>query len=277
MIFEGQAIQVKRLQGDLVNLIFDREGERVNTLSRATIEELTQALTAIEASPNVKGLMISSAKDDFIVGADINEFHGVFNDSEEAIAEMCLGVHSIFNQIEDLPYPTVTAINGLALGGGCEISLATDFRILSTKGKIGLPETQLGILPGWGGCVRLPRLIGADNAIEWIAAGSQNRADKALKVGVADAVVEPENLETAAIKCLEEAISGKLDWQARKEIKKQLLSCFSSTQSFRLNELVDSLKHSTTDSDKVVTVVRSLIQKEVLDLENDTITLRNKN
>lgn len=223
MIFEGQAIQVKRLQGDLVNLVFDREGERVNTLSRATLEELTQALTAIEAIPNVKGLLISSAKDDFIVGADINEFHGVFNDSEEAIADMCLGVHSIFNQIEDLAYPTVTAINGLALGGGCEISLATDFRILSTKGKIGLPETQLGILPGWGGCVRLPRLVGADNAIEWIAAGSQNRADKALKVGVADAVVEPENLEAAAIKCLEDAISGQLDWQARKEVKKQPL------------------------------------------------------
>lgn len=107
----------------------------------------------------------------------------------------------------------------MALGGGCEVLLTTDFRVMSEKAKIGLPETKLGILPGWGGCVRLPRLIGADNAVEWIAGGTENRADAALKVGAVDAAVAHEQLEEAALDILDRANAGELDYHARREEK----------------------------------------------------------
>lgn len=224
MIYQGKAIQVHALtdknSDGIVELIFDRQGEAVNVLSTPTIKELGEAVAAIKAKTGVKGLLMSSAKEAFIVGADITEFHGIFGETEEFLVEMNLKVHELFNSIEDLPFPTVTAINGLALGGGCEMLLTTDFRVMADTAKIGLPETKLGIVPGWGGCVRLPRLIGADNAIEWIAGGTENRADVALKMGAADAVVSKENLRDAALDILAEAQAGNLDWQARREQKK---------------------------------------------------------
>src|SRR6185436_8701525 len=113
-----------------------------------------------------------------------------------------------------------TAINGFALGGGMEMALSTDYRVMSSAAQVGQPEVKLGIIPGFGGTVRLPRLIGADNAIEWIAGGEQVKADKALKDHAVDAVVAPEKLRDAAAKMLKLAIDGKVDWQARRAQKK---------------------------------------------------------
>jgi len=220
MIYQGKAIQVHALSDGNVELIFDREGQAVNVLSTDTIKELGEAVAAIQAKTDIKGLLLSSAKEAFIVGADITEFHGIFGETEEFLVEMNQKVHELFNTIEDLPFPSVTAINGLALGGGCEMLLTTDFRVMADTAKIGLPETKLGIIPGWGGCVRLPRLIGADNAIEWIAGGTENRADVALKMGAADAVVSKDKLRDTALDILAEARAGNLDWQARREQKK---------------------------------------------------------
>ena len=176
MIYQGNAIAVASDTNNggepIATLTFDLKDESVNKLSSAVVAELGEAVEAIAATQGLSGLVITSAKDAFIVGADITEFHGLFEKGEDYLVEMNQTVHAIFNAIEDLPFPTVTAINGLALGGGCEITLTTDFRVMADTAKIGLPETKLGILPGWGGCVRLPRLIGADNAIEWIAGGT---------------------------------------------------------------------------------------------------------
>ena len=122
--------------------------------------------------------------------------------------------NDIFNAIEDLPVPTLSAIKGHALGGGCETILSTDFRLADTTAKIGLPETKLGIMPGFGGTVRLPRVIGADNALEWITTGKDYRADDALKVGAVDAVVAPEALHSAAVQMMKDAIAGKLNWSS---------------------------------------------------------------
>jgi len=220
MIYQGKAIAVKALSDGNAELILDLQGESVNKLSSAVIQELEEAVTALQNETGLKGLMISSAKESFIVGADITEFHGVFDQTEDYLVEMNLKVHKIFNAIEDLPFPTVTAVNGLALGGGCELLLTTDFRVMAEKAKIGLPETKLGIIPGWGGCVRLPRLIGADNAIEWIAGGTENKADVALKMGAVDTVVALEKLRDTALDILAEAQAGNLDWEARREVKK---------------------------------------------------------
>ncbi|WP_404419534.1 fatty acid oxidation complex subunit alpha FadB [Marinospirillum sp.] len=220
MIYQGNALKVQALSDGNAELTFDLQGESVNKLSTAAILELGEAVAAIQSQKDIKGLLLSSAKEAFIVGADITEFHGVFGETEDYLVEMNQKVHALFNSIEDLPFPTVTAINGLALGGGCEMVLTTDFRVMSEKAKIGLPETKLGIIPGWGGCVRLPRLIGADNAIEWIAGGTENKADAALKMGAVDAVVPQDKLRETALDILAEAQAGNLDWQARREVKK---------------------------------------------------------
>ncbi|MFQ3788461.1 fatty acid oxidation complex subunit alpha FadB [Halomonas sp. A29] len=223
MIYQGNAITVARGTknggDDVAMLTFDLQGESINKLSSAVVAELDEAVQAIRAESGLKGLVIGSAKDAFIVGADITEFQTMFGKGSEFLESMLMKVHDIFNAIEDLPFPTVTAINGLALGGGCEVTLTTDFRVMGDKAKIGLPETKLGILPGWGGCVRLPRMIGSDNAVEWIAGGTENRADAALKVGAVDAVVPNDQLEAAALDMIARANAGELDYQARRAEK----------------------------------------------------------
>ncbi|MFP4136817.1 MAG: fatty acid oxidation complex subunit alpha FadB [Halomonas sp.] len=223
MIYQGNAITVERGDDDIATLTFDLKEESVNKLSSAVITELEEAVTALRGEPGLEGLLLESAKEAFIVGADITEFQAMFGKGADFLESMLMRVHGIFNAIEDLPFPTVTAINGLALGGGCEVLLTTDFRVMAEEAQIGLPETKLGILPGWGGCVRLPRLIGADNAIEWIAGGTQNKADAALKMGAVDAVVPGEALESAARDILARAIAGELDYRARRAEKRQPL------------------------------------------------------
>ena len=219
MRFEGQAIQCSMLHDGIVELRFDLQGDSVNKFNKATLTELAEALTLIKAEPNVKGLLVTSGKDCFIVGADVTEFTGYFKNPEDQLVAWILDVHKQFNTVEDFDFPSVTAINGFALGGGLEFALTTSYRVMSSETKIGLPETNLGIFPGWGGTVRLSRLAGADNAIEWIAGGEQHAADVALKTGVVDAVVAPEKVRDAALNLLEQAIAGKRDWKARRTEK----------------------------------------------------------
>jgi len=216
MIYSGKTLTVEANQDAIALLTLDLEGESVNKLASYVLKELGEAVEAIQATADLKGLVIRSAKEAFVVGADITEFHQMFEKDEAFLIDMNMNIHGIFNAIEDLPFPTVTAINGLALGGGCEITLTTDFRVMADSAKIGLPETKLGIIPGWAGCVRLPRLIGADNAIEWICGGTENRADKALAVGAVDAVLPVAELDAAALDILARANAGELDYQARR-------------------------------------------------------------
>jgi len=136
-----------------------------------------------------------------------------------------------FNLLEELDFPTCIAINGYAMGGGLELALACDFRIMSSKAKIGLPETKLGIIPGWGGTVRLPRIAGADTAIDWICSGKEQRPDVALKAGVVDGVVEPEHLRDAALSVLQDAIDGKMDYDAREQEGFQKMAATSVAES----------------------------------------------
>jgi 3-hydroxyacyl-CoA dehydrogenase/enoyl-CoA hydratase/3-hydroxybutyryl-CoA epimerase/enoyl-CoA isomerase len=224
MIYAGKAITVKEIDGGFAQLNFDLEGESVNKFNRLTIEELGAAAEALKGASNIKGLVVTSTKDVFIVGADITEFTDLFAGPEEELIANNLKANSVFNAIEDLPFPTVTAINGIALGGGFEMCLATDYRVMSTKAKVGLPEVKLGIFPGFGGTVRLPRLIGADNAIEWIAATKEHKAEAALKFGAVDAAVAPEKLMDAAVNLLEQVNAGKLDYKARRAEKTSKLN-----------------------------------------------------
>jgi 3-hydroxyacyl-CoA dehydrogenase/enoyl-CoA hydratase/3-hydroxybutyryl-CoA epimerase/enoyl-CoA isomerase len=223
-MYQGQSIRVSKFEGPDRNtyaeLCFDRKDDAINKFDLRTVTELGEAAEAIRKDSSIKGLLVTSAKDSFIVGADITEFGKNFSLSEEEIAKWALNANQVFNAVEDLPFPSVTAINGIALGGGFEMCLATDYRVMSSAAQVGFPEVKLGIYPGFGGTVRLPRLVGADNAIEWIAGGEQQKADAALKIHAVDAVVAPDKLKAAALKLLEQAIAGKFDWQARRAQKK---------------------------------------------------------
>ena len=240
MIYSGNSITCEAIGDGIVELKFDLQGDSVNKFNKATVEELGAAAEAIAASKDARGLLVTSGKDVFIVGADITEFGAIFSGGEEGMLGWLEEANRPFNAIEDLNMPSVTAINGIALGGGLEMCLATDYRVMSSKAQVGLPEVKLGIYPGFGGTVRLPRLIGADNAIEWIAGGTQYKAEDALKFGTVDAVVEPDKLRDAAIRMLKAAIAGDFDWQARRAQKKgplklnmvEQMMCFETAKGF---------------------------------------------
>ncbi len=223
MIYQGESIQVALLEHQIAQLTFNLQNESVNKLDLKTSRELGEALSAIEgaiqADPGVRGLLVTSAKSVFIVGADVTEFGPVFAEGADAVESHIAGNKATFNRLENLPVPTVAAINGYALGGGLELALACDFRVMSSAAKIGLPEVKLGLLPGWGGTVRLPRLAGLDTAIEWIASGGEQRPDAALKARVVDGVVDPDALTGSALKVLERAIAGDLDYSSRRTQK----------------------------------------------------------
>ncbi len=218
-LFSGRGLKLNKLDDGFVELLFDLEGESVNKFCRAMFEDLEQAIGILQKDSSIKGLMATSAKNVFFVGADIGEFGPMFTQGEEQITSYLNRINAYFSAIEDLPYPTVAAVNGYCLGGGMEFALTCDYRVLSDDVKIGLPETKLGIIPGWGGTVRLPRLAGVDVAVEWIAGGTENRADKALKAHVADAVVPLEKLKTVALKMLKQAAEGKLNYRSRRQQK----------------------------------------------------------
>ncbi|MCH8543712.1 MAG: fatty acid oxidation complex subunit alpha FadB [Alcanivorax sp.] len=219
MIYSGKAVSAQLLDDGIAELKFDLQGESVNKFNRDTMEDLGKAVEALKADSKVKGVIVTSGKEVFIVGADITEFTDMFKQTEEEIAGWCIKANQVFTAFEDLPVPTVCAINGIALGGGLEMALTCDFRVMSSQAQVGLPEVKLGLFPGFGGTVRMPRLIGVDNAVEWIAAGGQHRADKAIKDGVVDAVVEPAVLRDAAINLVKECLAGKIDHMAKRNEK----------------------------------------------------------
>lgn len=219
MIYEGKAITVQALEDGIVELKFDLQGESVNKFNRATLAELQGAVEAIQNDASVRGVIVTSGKDVFIVGADITEFVGTFQLPEEDLVAGNLEANKIFNAFEDLKVPTVAAINGMALGGGFEMCLACDYRIMAQSAKVGLPEVKLGIYPGFGGTVRATRIMGVDNAIEWICSGAEQRADKALNMRAVDAVVADDKLKQGALDLAKRAAAGELDFMAKRQPK----------------------------------------------------------
>ena len=223
MIYQSDALTLERLDEGIVELRFDLQGDSVNKFNRATVDSLSAALDALEAEQGVRGLLLTSGKGVFIVGADVTEFTGLFNATAAEIKGFSGHNNHNFNRLQSLPYPTVAAINGFAMGGGLEICLACDLRVMSSAAKVGLPETKLGILPGWGGTVRLPRIIGVDEAVTWMATGQEQTAALALRAGAVDAVAAPEQLRDVALATLHSAIDGKLDISGRRSAKRSPL------------------------------------------------------
>jgi len=186
---------------DLIWLGLDRQGASVNTINNEVLNELNGLLHDISQLQGVKGLIIRSLKTSgFIAGADIHAF-AHFNDPAQA-ADFLRKGQAVFSYLEALPIPTIALIDGFCMGGGLELALACDYRIAtdSDSTRLGLPEILLGFHPGWGGTVRLPKLIGGFHALSnMILTGASLSAAKAKQLGVIDEVVPMRQLERAAL------------------------------------------------------------------------------
>ncbi|MFA5664250.1 3-hydroxyacyl-CoA dehydrogenase NAD-binding domain-containing protein [Castellaniella sp.] len=218
-MFKGQCLTLIPLENPGIHeLRFDRAGSSVNKLDAATLKEFQAALYCVQClhtQGNLRGLLITSAKDSFIVGADIHEFTAWFAQPASEITAQLTRNAALFTLLEDLPVPTAALIRGYALGGGFELALAASYRIAGASARLGLPEVNLGIYPGYGGTVRLPRIAGLDTASHWIAEGHHHTAQAALDAGVVDRVVADEDLLEAGIALLHERIAQPDDWAAR--------------------------------------------------------------
>ncbi len=163
------------------------------------LNELSDILEGADRNPEAKALVIYSLKDNgFIAGADIQQF-GALTDIEKASQFIRHGQH-VFNKLEELTLPTIAMIEGFCMGGGLELALACRYRVAVSdddKTRLALPEVRLGIHPGWGGTVRLPKLIGAPQALGLILTGRSVRAKKAAKIGLVDAAVPKRHLKRA--------------------------------------------------------------------------------
>jgi len=160
----------------------------LNALNSELLLELSIAFEVAEADLGVKALIITGAGRSFVAGADIGNLRNL--DDPFSAREAALAGQDVMNTLAALPVPTIAAINGFALGGGLELALATDLRVASRDAKLGLPEVGLGLIPGYGGTQRLPRLVGAGRALDLILTGRHLAAEEALQFGLVNRVVD---------------------------------------------------------------------------------------
>ncbi|MDF1541166.1 MAG: enoyl-CoA hydratase/isomerase family protein, partial [Candidatus Thorarchaeota archaeon] len=161
---------------------------KYNALNTSVVTKLTELMTKAENDSNIRVVVLTGAGDKaFAAGADISEFSGKDSKSVRPLAE---NGQNLCVYMESMGKPVIAAINGYALGGGCEIAMACDFRYASSNAKFGQPEINLGIIPGFGGTVRLPRLVGLGIAKELVCSGENINADEALRIGLVNKVFD---------------------------------------------------------------------------------------
>src|SRR3954447_24049809 len=182
-----QAVRIER--EDAVAIVTIDRHEALNALDVTTLTQLRDELTSLAGDDGVRAVILTGAGERaFIAGADIKYMSGLGVDDAKAWG--ALG-HEVGRLLETMPKPTIAAVNGFALGGGCELALACDIRYASSRAKLGQPEVNLGIVPGWGGTQRLARICGLGVAKELIFTGRMVDADEALRIGLVNAVVDP--------------------------------------------------------------------------------------
>ncbi len=210
----NSTFSLARQENGIAHLIMDVKGDSMNTLKAEFAEEISEILKEIREDKAIKGLVLVSGKEDsFVAGADVHMLASCTS-AEEAMALSRQG-QMIFDQLENLSIPVVAAVNGPCLGGGLELAMACHARVCSDSAKtaLGLPEVQLGLLPGGGGTQRLPKLVGIQKSLDMMLTGKQLRAKQALKAGLIHDVVPNSILVKTAEKL---ALSGNVKPKARK-------------------------------------------------------------
>mgnify|MGYP001179145888 CR=1 FL=1 len=174
-------------------LITINRPEKLNALNRVVIEELAEAVYQVHTNEEIKAAVITGAGPKaFVAGADISEFTQLDSEGGKKLSKK--GQDEVFDRIENCPKPFVAAVNGFALGGGCELAMACHFRVASSNAKFGQPEVNLGLIPGYGGTQRLTQLIGKGKAMELMMTGALIDAEEAYRLGLVNYITEPDNL-----------------------------------------------------------------------------------
>jgi 3-hydroxyacyl-CoA dehydrogenase/enoyl-CoA hydratase/3-hydroxybutyryl-CoA epimerase/3-hydroxyacyl-CoA dehydrogenase/enoyl-CoA hydratase/3-hydroxybutyryl-CoA epimerase/enoyl-CoA isomerase len=221
----ADAFRLEELDGGIALVTFDLPDKKVNTLGQAVLRELAGLVGKLAQRTDLRGLLLRSGKPgQFIAGADLNDLAMLAHITPEQAAGALAGGHQIFNQLSRLPFPTVALIDGNCLGGGTELSLSMDDRLASNAPhtQIGLPEVKVGLIPGWGGTQRLPRLVGLSPAIEIITSGEPVSAQKAAAIGlVFDAVPAERLVDEGKRRIVYLQQSG--EWKERRERLRQPL------------------------------------------------------
>lgn len=203
MVFENL---LTALQNQIFIITVNRP-DKLNALNKKTIHEIGLAIHLAESMNEVRVIILTGAGNKaFVAGADISEFSSF---TEQEGMDLAQHGHDVFNSIENCSKPVIAAINGFALGGGCELAMSCHLRVASVNAKFGQPEVKLGLIPGYGGTQRLPILIGRTKAIELLMTADMIGAEVALNLGLVNYVTEQENLIP---KCVE--IAGKISKQA---------------------------------------------------------------
>ncbi len=167
--------------------------QALNALNKDLLDDISNFFTDASADSDIKAIILTgSGERSFVAGADIKEFSDFNGNQGERLAAD--GQENVFNKIEDFPKPVIAAVNGFALGGGLELAMASHFRIASTNAKLGLPEVTLGLIPGYGGTQRLPKLIGKGRAMQAIMTADMFTAERAYEIGLVNEVVEQAEL-----------------------------------------------------------------------------------
>ena len=234
------AFTLSTLADGIVALTFDLPDKGANVLSASVLEELSAHLDELEKRTDLRGLVIRSGKPGmFIAGADLREFVAAKDVTREWTVQMCRRGQQLFQRLSRCPFVTVAAIDGVSLGGGTELALWCDRRLITNnpKAQIGLPEVKLGLFPGWGGTARLPRIVGLSNAIEVISGGESIDGKAAYAMGLVTDVVPSDRLDQAAVALIEaEQASGQYLkdrelWNGPIDISEQELIFLGATAS----------------------------------------------
>ncbi len=180
--------------------------EKLNALNKTVIQELSSVLDEVISNPELKGVIITgSGQKAFVAGADISEFVSLDKAGGKLLAQQ--GQDNVFSKIENSPKPIIAAVNGFALGGGCELAMACHFRLASSQAKFGQPEVNLGLIPGYGGTQRLTQLVGKGKAMELMMTGNMVDAEEAKNLGLVNHVTTSEELIPKTMELLRTILS----------------------------------------------------------------------
>lgn len=187
----SKGIHVSEIEPGISHIVFDVPGKSANVFTADLLAELSEVIDRLKSSPPGLGLVLSSAKPGiFIAGADLVAISNTLDWNQQQIIEFCGRGQSLFDRLANLPCFTVAAIQGVCVGGGLEFALACDARVASDERKtlLGLPEVKLGLIPGWAGTVRTPRLIGLQPVLDLVTTGRLVSAEKSAALGLVDAL-----------------------------------------------------------------------------------------
>jgi len=243
----ASAFQLEERDDKIAVLTFDLPDKKVNTLGQAVLTELAGIVAQLEKRDDLHGLLLRSGKlGQFIAGADLKELGALAFATKEQVAQAVGFGHQLFGRVSNLPFPTVALVEGNCMGGGTELTLAMDARIVVDKPetKIALPEVKIGVIPGWGGTQRLPRLVGVHAAIEMIASGEPINAEKAVAIGYAFDAVPPDRLVDEGVRLVEH-LQETGEWRECRRKRRQPLGLTETQELFAFGVAEGAIKGKT--------------------------------